>query len=328
MEKTISIIVPVYNAEKTLARCVRSLMAQTYRNLEILLVNDGSRDQSPAICQRFAQEDGRIRVIDKPNGGVSSARNAGLDAARGEYLMFCDSDDWVEPDWCESMVSLCGPGDMVICESDRADLKTEHDADTEDAERRELLHYPILACSLWNKLFLRPAIEQAGLRFDEKLRLGEDFCFVLAYLCQIDGKLRFLYRPLYHYDVSTEGSLSKKAPSLEQCDTFCQLITTSMQTLGATDSRSVSLRDKMVIHHFERFLEQTAQSTELSLREKFRIAAEAGKLKSFRACCGGFWEDRNPVYLRLLRTGRTKLLMVFLLLRQIKQKIRKQPVSG
>lgn len=328
MEKTISIIVPVYNAEKTLARCVRSLMAQTYRNLEILLVNDGSRDQSPAICQRFAQEDGRIRVIDKPNGGVSSARNAGLDAARGDFVMFCDSDDWVEPDWCESMVSLCGPEDMVICESDRADLKTEHDADTEDAERRELLHYPILACSLWNKLFLRPAIEQAGLRFDEKLRLGEDFCFVLAYLCQIDGKLRFLYRPLYHYDVSTEGSLSKKAPSLEQCDTFCQLITASMQTLGATDPRSVSLRDKMVIHHFERFLEQTAQSTELSLREKFRIAAEAGKLKSFRACCGGFWEDRNPVYLRLLRTGRTKLLMVFLLLRQIKQKIRKQPVSG
>lgn len=328
MEKTISIIVPVYNAEKTLARCVRSLMAQTYRNLEILLVNDGSRDQSPAICQRFAQEDGRIRVIDKPNGGVSSARNAGLDAARGDFVMFCDSDDWVEPDWCESMVSLCGPGDMVICESGRADLKTEHDADTEDAERRELLHYPILACSLWNKLFLRPAIEQAGLRFDEKLRLGEDFCFVLAYLCQIDGKLRFLYRPLYHYDVSTEGSLSKKAPSLEQCDTFCQLITASMQTLGATDPRSVSLRDKMVIHHFERFLEQTAQSTELSLREKFRIAAEAGKLKSFRACCGGFREDRNPVYLRLLRTGRTKLLMVFLLLRQIKQKIRKQPVSG
>ena len=101
-----------------------------------------------------------------------------------------------------------------------------------------------------------------------------------------------------------------------------------MQTLGATDSRSVSLRDKMVIHHFERFLEQTAQSTELSLSEKLRIAAEAGQLKSFRQCCRGFREDRNPVYLRLLRTGQTKLLMVFLLLRQIKQKIRKQPVSG
>lgn len=318
MEKTVSIIVPVYNAEKTLARCVRSLMAQTYRNLEILLVNDGSRDQSPAICQRFAQEDGRIRVIDKPNGGVSSARNAGLDAARGDFVMFCDSDDWVEPDWCESMVSLCGPEDMVICESDRADLKTEHDADTEDAERRELLHYPILACSLWNKLFLRPAIEQAGLRFDEKLRLGEDFCFVLAYLCHIDGKLRFLYRPLYHYDVSTEGSLSKKAPSLEQCDTFCQLITTSMQTLGATDPESVKTKNDHVNWHFERFLEQTAQSTEYSLTQKMRIAGSVSRLESFRQCCGSLRQDRNSVYLWAYHTSRAKWVMLYLILRQQK----------
>ena len=112
MEKIVSIIVPVYNAEKTLERCVRSLMAQTLRSIEIILVNDGSRDQSLAICQRLAQEDGRIRLIDKPNGGVSSARNAGLDVARGDYVMFCDSDDWVEPDWCESMVSLFSPGGL------------------------------------------------------------------------------------------------------------------------------------------------------------------------------------------------------------------------
>ena len=322
--KTVSIIVPVYNAEKTLERCVRSLMAQTYGDIEILLVNDGSRDQSLAICQRLAQEDGRIRLIDKPNGGVSSARNAGLDAARGDYVMFCDSDDWVEPDWCECLVSNCGPGDMAICESDRADLITEHDADTEEAERRELLHYPLLASSLWNKLFLRSVIEEAGLRFDEKLRLGEDLCFVLAYLCLIDGKLRFLYRPLYHYDVSTVGSLSKKAPSLEQCDTFCQLITASMETLEATDPRSVGLRDKMVIHHFERLLEQTAQNAELPLTQKMRIAGEVGRLESFRQCRCGFREDRNPIYLRLLWAGRTKLLMAFLLLRQKKQEMCKK----
>ena len=194
MEKTISIIVPVYNAEKTLERCVRSLMAQTYGNIEILLVNDGSRDQSPAICQRFAQEDGRIRVIDKPNGGVSSARNAGLDAARGEYLMFCDSDDWVEPDWCESMVSLCGPGDMVICEIDRNGQIAEHDVEQEDAPRNKILHYPLLASSPVNKLFDTAVIRQSGLRFREGLYVGEDLCFVLAYLCLIGGKLRFLFR--------------------------------------------------------------------------------------------------------------------------------------
>lgn len=319
MEKIVSIIVPVYNAEKTLERCVRSLMAQTLRSIEIILVNDGSRDQSLAICQRLAQEDGRIRLIDKPNGGVSSARNAGLDVARGDYVMFCDSDDWVEPDWCESMVSLFSPGDMVICESDRTDLITEHDADTEEAERRELLHYPLLASSLWNKLFLRSVIEEAGLRFDEKLRMGEDLCFVLAYLCHIDGKLRFLYRTLYHYDVSTEGSLSKRVPSPEQIDTLYQLMTASMQTLGATDPQSMDNRDNGHINwHFERFLEQTAQREDLSTPEKFRIAGNISRLESFRQCCGSLRQDRNPVYLWAYRTGRTQLVMFYLILRQQK----------
>ena len=96
MDELISIIVPVYNAEKTLRRCVRSLMGQTYRNLEIILVNDGSKDGSLGLCREFAGEDARIRVIDQPNGGVSSARNAGLDAATGKFVMFCDSDDWTE----------------------------------------------------------------------------------------------------------------------------------------------------------------------------------------------------------------------------------------
>ena len=104
MEKLISIIVPVYNAERTLHRCVTSLVEQIYPNIEILLVNDGSKDASLEMCRGYERQDSRIRVIDKPNGGVSSARNAGLDVARGEYIMFCDSDDWVSPLWCEHMV--------------------------------------------------------------------------------------------------------------------------------------------------------------------------------------------------------------------------------
>ena len=326
MEKTISIIVPVYNAEKTLARCVRSLMAQTYRNLEILLVNDGSRDQSPAICQRFAQEDGRIRVIDKPNGGVSSARNAGLDAARGDYVMFCDSDDWVEPDWCESMVSLCGPGDMVICEIDRNGQIAEHDVEQEDAPRNKILHYPLLASSPVNKLFDTAVIRQSGLRFREGLYVGEDLCFVLAYLCLIGGKLRFLFRGLYHYDLSTEGSLSKRVPSPEQIDTFYQLMTASMRTLGATDPQSMDNRDNGHVNwHFERLLEQTAQHTELSLTQKMRIAGNVSRLESFRQCCGSLRQDRNPVYLWAYHSGRARLLMAFQLLRQRKQKLQKAP---
>ena len=101
----VSVIIPVYNVERYLAQCLDSVSHQTYQNLEIICVNDGSRDGSPDILRRYADEDARIQVIDKANGGVSRARNDALDCACGEYIMFVDSDDWVEPDACENAVN-------------------------------------------------------------------------------------------------------------------------------------------------------------------------------------------------------------------------------
>ena len=95
----ISVVVPIYNMEAYLAQCLDSLLAQRFTDFELLLVDDGSRDASPAICDRYADRDNRIRVIRKPNGGVSSARNAGIEAARGHYLLFVDPDDWVDEDF-------------------------------------------------------------------------------------------------------------------------------------------------------------------------------------------------------------------------------------
>lgn len=105
-EPLLSVIVPVYNVEEFLPRCVDSLLAQTYQNLEILLVDDGATDLSGRICDQYAAKDSRVRVIHKENGGLSSARNAGLDAHRGEYIAFLDSDDWMEPDAFETMLGL------------------------------------------------------------------------------------------------------------------------------------------------------------------------------------------------------------------------------
>ena len=102
----ISVIVPVYNVEQYLPRCVESILAQTYENLEILLVDDGTKDNSGAICDAYARQDARVKAIHKKNGGLSSARNAGIDASTGEYLSFVDSDDWIEPDMYEKMMAL------------------------------------------------------------------------------------------------------------------------------------------------------------------------------------------------------------------------------
>ena len=103
-EDRISVIVPVYNVEAYLGRCVDSILGQTYQNLEVILVDDGSRDGSGALCDAFAKQDSRVRVIHKPNGGLSSARNAGIAAAQGEYMAFVDSDDWIELDAYEGML--------------------------------------------------------------------------------------------------------------------------------------------------------------------------------------------------------------------------------
>jgi len=102
----VSVIVPVYNVEEYLARCVNSILSQTYANLEVILVDDGAKDSSGRICDEFAEKDSRVRVIHKENGGLSSARNAGIDIAQGDWLEFVDSDDWLEPDAVENLLSL------------------------------------------------------------------------------------------------------------------------------------------------------------------------------------------------------------------------------
>lgn len=117
MEPLISVIVPIFNVEQYLSQCIDSIINQTYRNLEIILVDDGSSDSCGAICDEYARQDGRIKVIHKENGGVSSARNAGLDAVRGEYIGFVDPGDWIVPDMYEYMYQkLCGyKADIVTC---------------------------------------------------------------------------------------------------------------------------------------------------------------------------------------------------------------------
>ena len=108
MEPLISVIVPVYKVEQYLGRCVESLLSQTYENTEIILVDDGSTDASATMCDAFAAQDERILVIHKPNGGSSSARNAGITMAKGDYVGFCDSDDYIEQDMYESLLEVFG----------------------------------------------------------------------------------------------------------------------------------------------------------------------------------------------------------------------------
>ena len=117
MEKTISVIVPIYNVEKYLDRCLKSIINQTYKNLEIILIDDGSPDNCGTICDEYAKKDNRIKVVHKDNGGLVKARNTGLDIATGEYISFIDPDDWIELNMYEEMIKIADETntDIVRC---------------------------------------------------------------------------------------------------------------------------------------------------------------------------------------------------------------------
>ena len=318
MDELISIIVPVYNAEKTLRRCVRSLMGQTYRNLEIILVNDGSKDGSLGLCREFAGEDARIRVIDQPNGGVSSARNAGLDAATGTFVMFCDSDDWTEPDWCAAMGGNYEEGNLTICEIDRDDIpleKAEYPQILETAQRKDFLHRPLLMCALYNKFFVRNVIEDNHLRFPEQLSLGEDFAFVLSYVCAIGGNLRYLRRgavPLRHH--RRKYAFQKGAV----LGAVRLLLPDGHGFHGKARSDGCGKRGDtgpVCAVPFERLLTSISRREDLSCREKMALAGKIGKMESFASCRGDVISWGSPVYQWLFRKKYMRLTMLFLILR-------------
>lgn len=315
MTEKISIIVPVYNAEKTLERCVASLRGQTYENIEILLVNDGSKDGSLAMCRRFAEEDERIRVIDKPNGGVSSARNAGLDAATGTFVMFCDSDDWADSQWCGCLAEQYLPEHLIVCDFFREDIpELPHKVPTEIVKKQDYMRKTKVMCGLWNKLFLRSVLEEKHIRFPENLSLGEDWILCLNYLCAISGDVRYVYRQLYHYDISGENTLSKKTPKLSQCEACFTQVVSAMEKLGITDAGSLQTRDQLIAPHFERYLKGVARNPELSVYQKLKTAAAVRRQKGFRETCaqGILWG--NPVYLWCMQHGFAELGMLYLLM--------------
>ena len=183
----ISVIVPVYNVENYLVRCADSILAQTYTDFELILVDDGSPDNCGLICDKYGQKDSRVHVIHQENRGVSAARNAGLNLACGTYVTFIDSDDWIKPDYLEKLI--CYKADLV-CETgiliDEKTLKEtrrslKSDMYNTSDENLELLLLDGTFDFTCAKLFLLEKIRQNCLRFDERIDFAEDTLFAVQY---------------------------------------------------------------------------------------------------------------------------------------------------
>lgn len=203
----ISVIVPVYKVEDYLPRCVDSLLAQTYPNLEIYLVDDGSPDRCGILCDEFAAADPRIRVIHKENGGLSSARNAGIDVAEGEYLGFVDSDDWVEPDFYEQLYAAAAKFGASMAYCGRLDEESGTGAQTVGLcpEREEVIsgeefvrrvfHWENVDSAAWDKLYRRELFRE--IRYPLGV-ICEDVP-VTYRLALLGGRVAACPKPLYHY---------------------------------------------------------------------------------------------------------------------------------
>ena len=222
----VSIIVPVYNAEVYLGPCLERLRSQTWPDLEIILVNDGSTDGSGQLCAAAARVDGRIRFLDRPNGGVSAARNAALAAAKGDYLQFSDSDDLLTPDATETLVRAAQVtgADLVISHFFRVDGEKQAQRGHIKGERlltrqefaQEMVKAPAnyYYGALWNKLYRRSIVEKQGLRFAEDVTWSEDFLFNLEYIRHV-RLVAAVPKPLYYYH-KRPGSLITSQATLRK----------------------------------------------------------------------------------------------------------------
>jgi len=206
----ISVIIPVYNVEKYLRRCVDSVLGQTHGNLEVILVNDGSRDGSPKICEEYAKSDGaRVKYIDQENGGVASARNAGLAVAAGDYIAFVDSDDWLEPSMYEELlkVSVSQDADYVSCscflefEDGKCEVKGYSDSNIRSMTVNEFFGNYLngdFFLTVWNHICKRDVC--VGVKFPERAvtRFCEDGLTAIPTLLNA-RKIVYLGVPLYRY---------------------------------------------------------------------------------------------------------------------------------
>lgn len=215
----ISVIVPVYKVEKYLARCVESIRSQTHENLEIILVNDGSPDRCGEMCDALAAEDSRIRVVHKENGGLSSARNAGLDVMTGDYVGFVDSDDWIEPDMYGTLLRLISTSGLRIAAcgmvADHRDGRSFYTNPAWPTDRREavftleealveLTKHEKITNSVCDKLFHRSVFESIRMTVGT---VNEDF-EIMPHCLEKAGGAACTPAPMYHY-VMTGSSIMR-----------------------------------------------------------------------------------------------------------------------
>lgn len=227
-EEIISVIIPVFNCEKYIARCLESIINQTYKNLQIIIINDGSKDNSLEICNEYSEKDSRIEVYTKENGGVSSARNLGLEKVKGKYVSFVDADDFLELEMYTKMIENLKNEDIIVCNFNNVYEigKVSHGLNLpectmnkEDALKELFLNRYVIG-ALWNKLFNYNVLKD--IKFNTEFSIGEDFLYEFFVISQ-SRKIKFISDRLYNYyrnntNVTSMASYTEWKQIIQICD--------------------------------------------------------------------------------------------------------------
>ena len=304
-EEKVSIIIPVYNAERYLQRCIDSLTAQTYRNIELIFVDDGSRDGSADIIKSASKRDSRIQILSQNNSGPSAARNRGMDCATGRYLMFCDSDDTVSTTWCEKHVNTIRayPDAWIVSGIQTMGEDGSLLAFTKFVPGSGIFdkaaYFELFRCgysgSVDNKIFDLTRVRSEGIRFDESRRRGEDVIFAVAYFMKtanivVIDELLYQY---YRYDTSeTLTNRYHEDDYKVLCDTYRwrkRIITPDHM-------------EAFQVYYWDKFLkelENTMQLNRSSFRERIRINEDIVGTDVFQElliCCGEKSMNKAAIY--------------------------------
>ena len=206
-----SIIIPVYNTEKYLEKCISSVINQKYKNFEVILIDDGSKDNSGAICDEYAKKDNKVKVIHQINAGVSTARNVGIKNAKGKYIIFLDSDDSLNGESLTRLNGIIEKNEEIDCILYNVDGEFK-DGMYKEEKLKSLIVQLIITEKInppWNKVYKRNIIEENNIVFDKNIQIGEDLLFSITYLSYANN-ICILNEELYNYTVDNSNSLTRK----------------------------------------------------------------------------------------------------------------------
>lgn len=308
LNPTISIIVPVYKVEKYIGRCIDSILDQTYRNFELILIDDGTPDNSGKICDEYAGKDKRIKVIHKTNGGVSETRNLGISQAQGEWIYFVDSDDWIEKGLLAAFVNAMAENvDLYfvshIIEIENSDTVERIYDDRIFDKKEDGIKYLYAKGGLgvtWNKLFRSRTIKEFNIRFDVRLNSYEDELFTLDY-CRHAGKIRTIPYPGYHYMYASEG-LSKRLLLPEERYNIALLLYKSMREISDEKDFVRLAKENFAYHLYDSFEQyyRIRPEKKLSARQKKKYLMMCYDLLRENDFCKHIIPGRKVINIKLI----------------------------